>query len=121
MSISKEAKMISATFAELRKFGFLVWNFNSVYRARLTSGMSKLCDHIVAGETGLHFVEVKLTSTKDKLSAGQKSFKKIIAVISQYTVWINYWTIQDLEVAEFVFENILNGTKDQKGEKLREL
>lgn len=119
MSISKEGKLISQSFAELKKFGFLIYNFNT-YRAMQRS-MSKLCDHIVAGETGLHFVEVKLTSTGDKMSDGQRLFKKVIWAIVARTPWVNYWSVHNLDEAHYVFEQILNGTEFQKGDKLREV
>lgn len=116
MSISAEGKNISKTFADLRNVGFLVYNFNTPSRMNVAQG--KLCDHIVLGDTGLHFVEVKLYSTKDTMKPKQKLFAYLINLISQQTVWVNYWIIHSLEEASGVYDAILNGTENQEGERL---
>lgn len=115
--ISAENKMISNSYAELRDFGFLVYNFNT--QRRMTHGATnKLCDLIVMGNTGLHFIEVKLKSTSDTMKPDQIIFKKIIELVSKKTPYVHYWMIRDLEDAHAVFDMILSGTPDQKGEAL---
>ena len=116
MSISKEGKDISKTFADLREAGFLVYNFNTPSRMNVAQG--KLCDHIVLGDTGLHFIEVKLHSTKDTMKPKQRLFAHLINLISQQTIWVNYWMIHSLEQASGVYDAILNGTESQEGETL---
>lgn len=116
--ISKEGKLISATFAELRQFGFIVANFNTQGKKRLGSGMRKLCDYIIAGHSGLHFIEVKLESTGDRIRPDQVMFKKIITAISSWTVWVHYWSVVSLDQAGVCYDLILNGSPDQKGVKL---
>ena len=117
MSISAEGKLVSKTYAELRAYGFLVYNFNT-QRAMKTGATMRLCDQIVVGDTGLHFIEVKLESTKDRMKPHQLLFKKLIEMIASRTVWVKYWMIQSLDDAQTNYELILNGTPDQKGDKL---
>jgi hypothetical protein len=121
MSISKEATLISTNFADLRDIedaegekAFLVYNFNSP--RRLTKGQAKLCDHIIMSKkTGLHFIEVKLDSTKDKMSIGQKLFAKIISYISEQNEGVHYWIIHNLDEAYAVFDYILHGYNEITG------
>jgi hypothetical protein len=113
--ISKEATLISTTFAELRDMedevgeqAFIVYNFNSP--RKLTKGQAKLCDHIVIGKScGIHFIEVKLDSTKDKTSIGQQLFAKVITHIANQTDRVNYWIIHNLDEAYAVYDYIMNG------------
>ena len=118
MSISKEGKLVSASLAELRRFGFIVTNFNT-HRHVKTGSMQKLTDYIIAGHTGVHFIEVKLESTGDTMKPHQKLFKHIIERISERCVWVNYWLIVNLDQAHTAFQIILNGTEEQLGEKLQ--
>lgn len=117
MSISKEGKLVSVSFAQLRQFGFLVFNFNT-HRHVKTGSMQKLTDYIIIGNTGIHFVEVKLESTGDSFKPHQVMVKKLLEKLVEKTIWINYWKVVNLEQAHIVFEMILNGTPIQKGEKL---
>lgn len=116
MSISQEGKLVSRTYAELRKFGFLVYNFNT--RRKMQESMAKLCDQLIVGATGIHFIEIKLESTRDRMKPNQLLFKKLIEMVASKTVWVKYWMISSLEEANVNFEFILNGTPDQKGDKL---
>ena len=116
MSISQEGKNISKTFAGLREFGFLVYNFNTPSKMR--EGQGKLCDHIVLGDTGLHFLEVKLFSTADKMKPKQKLFSYLIKSIADKCIWVNYYILHTLDDAQVAYESILNGTESQEGERL---
>ena len=116
MSISQEGKNISKTFADLRTVGFLVYNFNT--HKRMAEAQGKLCDHIILGDTGLHFIEVKLHSTKDNMKPKQKLFAYLINTIADKSIWVNYWLIHKLDDAVTTYDAILNGTEQQEGEKL---
>lgn len=105
--------MISASFAELRQYGFIVTNFNTHKHVK-TGSMQKLTDYIIAGSTGLHFIEVKLESTGDSYKPHQLMFKNIIEKISEDCTLIHYWKVVSLEQASFVFEMILNGSPNQR-------
>ena len=110
MSISKDAKIISTTFSELRDFGFIVNNLNT-YR-KMQRSMNKLCDLIIMGKkTGIHFIEVKLTNTKDTTKPNQKDFADVVTYISNETDKVNYWVIHNLDEAYAVYDFILHGTK----------
>lgn len=115
--ISREGSMISASFAQLRDFGFIVTNFNT-HRHVKTGAMQRLTDYIIMGDTGIHFIEVKLESTKDTMKPHQVLVKHLITQVSKLTPFVNYWTVKDLEDAHAVFDMILNGTPEQKGVKI---
>ena len=117
MSISAEGKMVSKTYAELRTYGFLVYNFNT-QRKMKTGATMKLCDQIIVGDTGIHFIEIKLEATRDTLKPHQKLFKKLIELVASKTCWVKYWMITSLKDASANYELILNGTPDQEGKKL---
>ena len=117
MSISQEGKDISRTFADLRDAGFLVYNFNT-QKPMKSGAMNKLCDHIVLGNTGMHFIEVKLFSTKDKMNPKQQLFAFLINKIADKSIWINYWLINKLDDAVGTYDAILNGTEQQGEERL---
>ncbi len=116
MSISKEGKDISKTFADLRDAGFLVYNFNT--HKRMAEAQGKLCDHIILGDTGLHFIEVKLFSTKDTMKPKQKLFAFLINKIAEKSIWVNYWMIHKLDDAVGTYDAILNGTEQQGEDRL---
>lgn len=114
MSISREATIISNKFAKLRQFGFLVYNFNT--RSKMPRNMAKLTDYIVVGVTGLHFIEVKLSSTKDRMNPPQLALQKLLRKLEERCIWIHYWKCVSSEEANFIFDNILAGTVNQKGD-----
>lgn len=112
MSVSKEAKLISTTFSELREMGFLVFNFNAKSLKRVAGGMKGFCDLVIIGKkTGIHYIEVKLTSTNDKFKPNQKELGETVSHISDLTEYINYWVIHNLDEAYAVFDFILHGTE----------
>lgn len=117
MSISAEGKDISKTFAGLRELGFLVYNFNT-QKPMKSGAMNKLCDHIVLGDTGIHFIEVKLHSTKDTMKPKQLLFAHLIKAIADRCIWVNYWIVHSLVDAQNAHDAILNGKENQEGEKL---
>lgn len=80
--------------------------------------MAKLTDYIIAGTTGLHFIEVKLSSTKDSMRPAQLALQKLLRKLEEKCIWIHYWKCVSSEEANFIFENILSGTLNQKGERL---
>ena len=97
MSISKEAKDISKEFARLRQFGYLVYNFNT--QTGMKSGSQRgLCDHLIISIYGIHFIEVKLKSTKDKIRESQKPLAQILKKLTSKDIY--YWIVDSLERAK---------------------
>lgn len=117
MSISKEGKLVSRTFASLRDHGFIVTNFNT-HRHVKTGSMQKLTDYIIIGHSGIHFIEVKLESTGDTMKPHQKMAKYFIEKVQERCPFVHYWLIVNLEQAHQIFEFILNGSPNQKGERI---
>ena len=100
MSINKEAKYISKEFAKLRQFGYLVYNFNT--QTGMKSGSQRgLCDHLIISIYGIHFIEVKLKSTKDKIRESQKPLAQILRTLTK-SEDIYYWIVDSLERAEYL-------------------
>lgn len=116
MSISEDAKIISKTFGDLRhikdkdnKPVFVVNNLNT-YR-KMQKSMNKLCDLIIMSKkTGIHFIEVKLTVTKDTIKANQKHFAEVVSHVANQTDQVHYWVIHNLDEAYAVYDFILHGT-----------
>ena len=105
--ISKEAKLISTTFAGLRELGFIVFNYNAK-SMKTKGGMKGFVDLLIIGKTGTHYIEVKLDSTDDKFKPAQKELGVMISRLSDKTNLINYWVIHNLEESYAVFDYILN-------------
>ena len=97
--ISEEAKKISTEFAKLREKGFWVYNFNTQKPMKYGS-TKKFCDLLVIGENGVHFIEVKLESTKDTEKPIQKLFRLCIERLEKLTPYITYWKIHSLKDAQ---------------------
>jgi hypothetical protein len=101
--ISNEASQISELFAQFRKAQCLVYNFNTSHSQR--SGTSKLCDHIVITPRGVHFIEVKLKSTRDRMSDGQEQLESLLERIQSNkgnSCSVNYWNVDSYEYAQVV-------------------
>ena len=111
MSISADAKLISKTFAGLREFNFLVFNYNAK-TMKNRGGMKGWVDLCVIGKTGIHLIEVKLDNTKDKFKPAQKKLGEMISKLNKETDLINYWVIHNLEEAYAIFDYILNPMKE---------
>ena len=110
MSISQDAKIISTTFAGLREFGIIVFNFNAKSMRYKAGGFKGFCDMVLISErTGVHFIEVKLDSTKDRFKPAQKLLGELITKLTNKSEFINYWVIHNLDEAYAVFDVALNG------------
>jgi hypothetical protein len=106
--ISKEAKDISFVFSQLRDLGFKVFNFNTGTPATKRMGsIKKLTDFIIVGNDSVHFIEVKLKSTKDTFKPEQLELKEMLQGIQSEAVV--YWTVDSLDTAHIIFENIVQG------------
>ena len=80
--VKSEKSQISAEFARLREYGYLVFNFNQ--KSRFGSGLVGFCDHLIIGFGRIIFIEVKIG--KDKLSAEQEKLKdELIKTDAEYT------------------------------------
>jgi len=96
---------ISKVFAELRKWGFLVFNFNQ--KNRFGRGLVGFVDHLVIGRNRIWFIEVKIG--KDKFSKEQEDLKDRISEIEGWTNGrIDYRIVFDLQTAKSIQEIILS-------------
>ena len=102
--ISKEAQDVSVVFGKLREEGFWVYNFNTNRPQRKAT--AKLCDHLIIGEHGIDFIEVKLRSTKDKPTANQRLFRELIKRLARRSSIIRYWDVVELSEAIVIQEQI---------------
>lgn len=110
MSISVDAKIISTTFAGLREFNIIVFNFNAKSMRYKAGGFKGFCDMVIISEkTGIHFIEVKLDSTKDRFKPAQKVLGTLMTKLTNKSEYINYWVIHNLDEAYAVFDVCLNG------------
>lgn len=101
--ISQEASQISQLFANFRKAECLVYNFNTSHSQR--SGTAKLCDHIIITPKSVNFIEVKLKSTRDRMSEGQEQLEQLLERIqsnNRFANQVNYWRVDSLVTAEII-------------------
>ena len=104
--ISKEAKEISKIFGVLRDYGYLVYNFNT--QSGMKSGSQKgLCDHLLIGSGGIHFIEVKLKSTKDKMRKSQEPLELIAERLSTLSPYVWYFIISSSQEAKELVNTII--------------
>lgn len=99
--ISQEASKISELFAHFRKAQCLVYNFNTSHSQR--SGTAKLCDHIIITPKSVNFIEVKLVSTRDRMTIGQEQLEQLIERIqsnNRFASQVNYWKVTTYEEAQ---------------------
>lgn len=110
MSISKEASEITKVFAELRNHGYIVVNHNTNTYIKSRT-IQKLTDYIIIGRTGIHFIEVKLKSTKDTIKPHQEKIRETLIQLQlkDESKLIHYWICATLENAQFIYMEILNG------------
>ena len=85
---------ISKIFAELRKFGFLVFNFNSDKKFN-RGRMVGFVDYFIIGKNKIYFVEVKIGA--DDLSYEQEKFKEMLLVLEHNTNdQVSYFNVSNL-------------------------
>jgi hypothetical protein len=103
----EEKSKISTEFARLRDWGYTVINFNS--GKALNEYMKGFVDIVIFNQRYLVFVEVKTTSTDDKLREGQKETAIKLSSISAMNKGVHYRTIITLAEAKKLVDNILGG------------
>lgn len=98
---------ISKVFSELRKFGFLVFNFNSDKKFN-RGRMVGFVDYVIIGKNKIYFVEVKIGA--DKLNPDQEKFKEMLLVLEHNTNdQISYFNVRNLvEATELKVHIITN-------------
>lgn len=88
-----EKSLISAEFARLREYGYLVFNFNQ--KTRFGSGMVGFCDHLIIGFGRIIFLEVKIG--RDKLRPEQVKLKdELIKTDAEYLYITELFVAQKL-------------------------
>jgi len=97
--------VISKELSRLRKFGFLVYNFN--FRKSLPGGIKFFVDHLIISKKYLIFVEVKIG--KDTLSVEQKNLALIISTLSCSNKSVHYLVIRNIKECMRFIELILGG------------
>jgi hypothetical protein len=102
MTVTK--KTISECFANLRKFGYNVYNFNS--QKKMIRGIKGFSDFMITGHGHIFFIEVKLG--KDKFSAEQEAFKDEIKYSAERNPFVFYVECSEknyLQIHEAIFLN----------------
>jgi len=79
-------KEISECFANLRKFGYMVMNFNS--RQKLPAGIKGFTDFMIVGKGHIFFIEVKIG--KDTFSSEQLEFQSGIKRVTGQNPFVFY-------------------------------
>lgn len=92
---------ISKVFAELRKYGYLVFNFNQ--KNRFGKGLVGFVDHLVIGKWGMFFVEVKIG--KDTVKPEQEKLGEMISRMGNR--YIHYEIIHTTEEAVKLRQSII--------------
>ena len=86
---------ISEQFAQLRKFGFKVWNGNTP-RPKY-KGEKGLVDHIIFSEDYIIIIEVKLPG--DTWSDDQEDLAKLLKMFMIFNPGVKYKVIENLQEA----------------------
>ena len=98
---------ISKVFSELRKYGFLVYNFNQ--KNRFGRGLVGFVDHLIIGKNGIYFIEVKIG--KDTLRENQQQIYDMVNDLGRKTNWVvNSFIIaspNEIEIARNIRNQIL--------------
>jgi hypothetical protein len=89
---------ISKKFAELRKYGAKVYNFQS--HKKMLGNCKGFADIVVIHNWHLFFLEIKTLSTKDKPSKEQKEFAHAVKSIGSQSVW--YYEVNENNYSEIV-------------------
>ena len=95
---------ISKVFSELRKFGFLVFNFNSDKKFN-RGAMRGFVDHLIIGKNCVWFLEVKIG--KDILSPEQIDLLTQLKILEDRTDVVKWYLVPGVEVARQIKEYIL--------------
>lgn len=82
---------ISKIFAELRKYGFLVYNFNQ--KTKFGRGLVGFVDHLIIGKNCIWFIEVKIG--KDTLTPLQIDLLTRLKIIERKTQVIHWYLITE--------------------------
>lgn len=82
---------ISKMFAELRKHGFLVYNFNQ--KNRFGRGLVGFVDHLIIGKNCIWFIEVKIG--KDSLTPLQIDLLTRLKLIEKKTQAIRWHLVTE--------------------------
>lgn len=107
MKLTTKAE-ISKVFAELRKYGFLVFNFNQ--KNRFGRGLVGFVDHLIVGTQAVYFIEVKIG--KDTIKKDQQELYDMIDDLGRRSKW----TVQpfiitspnEIEIARNIRDRILS-------------
>ena len=97
-------KEISDCFANLRKYGYTVMNFNS--QKQLIRGIKGFTDFLIVGAGHLYFIEVKIG--KDRFSPEQQAFKIEIQYASERNPFVFYMECNEdnyKDIHEYILSN----------------
>ena len=75
---------ISKIFAELRKYGFLVYNFNQ--KTKFGRGLVGFVDHLIIGKNCIWFIEVKVGN--DTIKPNQQKIYDCVDQIGRRNNWV---------------------------------
>ncbi|MFA6309818.1 MAG: hypothetical protein WC677_08855 [Clostridia bacterium] len=100
-------KLITDELNRLKPFGFEVLTFNNNRAFR--SAQKNFPDHFITNGKYIVFVEVKLTSTKDKLSEGQEKLCYKLSSASVYNKHTHMKFIKSVADAKRLVELLLKG------------
>ena len=95
---------ISKVFSELRKYGFLVYNFNQ--KNRFGRGLVGFVDHLIIGKNRIWFIEVKIG--KDMLSREQIDLLTRLKAIGKKFPMVEWSIVTHVEFARKLQEQILS-------------
>ena len=95
---------ISKIFAELRKYNFLVYNFNQ--KNRFGRGLVGFVDHLIIGKNRIWFIEVKIG--KDMLSREQIDLLTRLKAIGKKFPMVEWSIVTHVEFARKLQEQILS-------------
>lgn len=109
-----EKSLISAEFARLREYGYLVFNFNQ--KTRFGPGMVGFCDHLIIGFGRIVFIEVKIG--KDQLSKEQEQLKdELVKAQAEYnlvTCLYDAQNISDWLISSRFFHNYMTNKMERR-------
>lgn len=93
-------KEISAKFAELRKYGYKVFNFSS--RRYLSPSFADFTDLVIIKSGFIWFIEIKFLKTKDKLSKGQEDTKEYLQLAEKRNSYVKYYICNEKNYEEII-------------------
>lgn len=107
---------VSKCFANLRKFGYEVYNSQDNYRNPMPKGLKGISDYIIVGHGYLFFAEVKFIETKDKYSPEQLTFKEKIKYVSHKNPFVFYVLINENNYKDFYTDILQQNYKKLKSQ-----